>query len=61
MLFCIITLSAVVIFTFKVTMSLSKPLKKLIKFANVINNNGSEKKFLKEMRDEITNLPEVFH
>ena len=59
LLFCTITIGLVIIFSFKVTMTISKPLKKLIKVADIINNKITEEKALQEIRDEIQDLPEV--
>ena len=53
------TLIAVLLCVYHVTMSIAKPLKKLIKFANIINSNATKKNFLSDTQKEIINLPEV--
>lgn len=52
-------LIAVMMCVYKVTVSVTRPLKGLIKFANIINNNATEKNFLADTEREIDNLPEV--
>lgn len=59
LLFCSLTIAAVVIFSFKVTMSISKPLKKLINAADLVNDKITEQRVLENVRNEIHNLPEV--
>lgn len=59
LVFCSFTIGIVILFTFKVTMGISKPLKAMIRIADLINNRITEEQVLKEARDEIKNLPEV--
>ena len=59
MIFCSFTLIGVILCVYSVTMTIAKPLKKLIKFANIINSNATEKNFLSDTQKEIANLPEV--
>lgn len=59
-IFCSFTIGIVIVFSFKVTMGISKPLKAMIRIADLINNRITEEQVLKEARDEIKNLPEVF-
>lgn len=59
MVLCSCTIAAVIIFTFKATMSIAKPLKTLIRFADLINSNATEKDFMETARSEVLSLPEV--
>ena len=40
-------------------MSISKPLTSLIKIADVINDNATEKNFISNLDEDLKNLPEV--
>ena len=59
LVFCFSTIGAVIVFSFKVTMTISKPLKKLIQVADIINNKITEQEVLEKTRSEIQDLPEV--
>jgi len=59
MICCSLTLVAVLLCSYNVTITIAKPLKTLIKFANLINSKVTEKNFLDDARKEVMNLPEV--
>ena len=50
---CVLTLIIVIFFSFRVAMAISRPLKKLIKIASLINNNSSEKNIVGVINDEL--------
>ena len=60
MICCSFTLIGVMLCVYSVTMTIAKPLKKLIKFANIINSNATEKNFLSDTQNELASLPAVF-
>lgn len=59
LIFCSFTIGFVIVLSFKVTMTISKPLKAMIRIADLVNNRITEEHVLNEVREEIKNLPEV--
>lgn len=56
---CVITLSVVLMISYSLSMGISKPLTGLIRVANVINDNATEKNIIGHLDEDIKNLPEV--
>lgn len=56
---CQVTLMIILVLSYKISMSISKPLTSLIKIADVINDNATEKNIINNLDDDIKNLPEV--
>lgn len=58
-LLCMVTLSVILILSYSISMSISKPLTRLIKIADIINDNATEKNFISNLDEDLKNLPEV--
>lgn len=56
---CMVTLSVILILSYSISMSISKPLTRLIKIADIINDNATEKNFISNLDEDLKNLPEV--
>jgi sensor histidine kinase YesM len=53
---CILTIAVVICFCYNVAMSISRPLRKLIKIASMINNNATQKNRVSNIQEELPNV-----
>ena len=53
---CILTIAVVICFCYNVAMSISRPLRKLIKIASMINNNATQKNRVANIQEELPNV-----
>lgn len=50
---CVLTIAVVICFCYNVAMSISRPLRKLIKIASLINNNATQKNRVSNIQEEL--------
>lgn len=53
---CVLTIAVVICFCYNVAMSISRPLRKLIKIASLINNNATQKNRVANIQDELPSV-----
>ena len=56
---CTLTAAIVVVICYHVTMSISKPLKNVIRVADFINDNAGNKEAISKIISDVGGLPEV--
>ena len=58
---CTLTGAVIIVFCFKVSMSISKPLKNVIHLANFINDNAGNKEAVSKIISDSHGIPEVIN
>ncbi|MCB0512748.1 MAG: hypothetical protein KDC72_09375 [Bacteroidetes bacterium] len=56
---CTTTAAVIIVFSFYLAMSISKPLKNVIRVANFINDNAGNKEAISQIISDVGGLPEV--